>query len=402
MTWIPILEGEQQQRTKDKLAEIAEALMLEHAQNRQNGLMLGKMGMALFFSYYYTYSKDKRCLHCLNDLVSEVFDALNSSEHLDYSFCYGLSGIAWTFEHLVKRGSIDPETAEALDGIDELIFESSSLNLQHSEYDLMIGAVGDGTLLLERSSQRKKAAEYLERLIDSVYAAGEFRDGCYQLQSKFDVRRITGCNLSMSHGLTGLLVLVSKCFEQNISRDRSRILAEGIVQTILRSELKNQRSLFPAYLCKDEEPGSSRLGWCYGDLGFGMGLYEAGVIFKNQNWQEKALEILRATSLRRNLSEERIFDAGLCHGTAGIAHCFSRILNSSKLEVFREAALFWHEETLRYAKHEKGLAGYKTMNSRNELEAQSGLLEGLSGTGLYLLSSVSEINPEWDRCLLLS
>lgn len=69
----------------------------------------------------------------------------------------------------------------------------------------------------------------------------------------------------------------------------------------------------------------------------------------------------------------------------------------------KHAAAYWIEQTLDMAKFTDGLAGYKTWQGGVlGYETRYGLLEGIAGIGLVLLSYYYEIEPTWDECLLLS
>lgn len=73
------------------------------------------------------------------------------------------------------------------------------------------------------------------------------------------------------------------------------------------------------------------------------------------------------------------------------------------MEECKEAAEYWIEKTLEMARFEDGAAGYKTWHGNdNGFEKEYGLLEGISGIGLVLLSYISDTEPVWDECLLLS
>jgi lantibiotic modifying enzyme len=97
-------------------------------------------------------------------------------------------------------------------------------------------------------------------------------------------------------------------------------------------------------------------------------------------------------------------DAGICHGTAGIAHIFNRLYRTTKQYRFQEAANYWCLETLKMSKFEDGFAGYKTWHTEEYGGWQpcNNLLEGIAGIGLSLLSFVMPEDPAWDECLLLS
>lgn len=107
-------------------------------------------------------------------------------------------------------------------------------------------------------------------------------------------------------------------------------------------------------------------------------------------------------SQRKDFEKNGIVDAGICHGTAGIAHIFNRFFFETKMPIFKDTANYWIKETLKMATHDDGLAGYKSFYSEKEWVKEYGLLEGVAGIGLALLSHISDEEPTWDRCLLLS
>jgi hypothetical protein len=113
--------------------------------------------------------------------------------------------------------------------------------------------------------------------------------------------------------------------------------------------------------------------------------------------------MLHATK-RRGLQKNGVVDAGICHGTAGIAHIFNRFYRDTQLDSFKHATDYWIDQTLKMAKFKDGLAGYKSWQGHeNGWKNEYGLLEGIAGIGLVLHSYLHpEIEPTWDSCLLLS
>jgi len=108
-------------------------------------------------------------------------------------------------------------------------------------------------------------------------------------------------------------------------------------------------------------------------------------------------------SQRRDLKDNYVMDACFCHGTSGIAHVFNRMWRETGMDECKHAAAYWIEQTLDMAKFTDGLAGYKTWQGGVlGYETRYGLLEGIAGIGLVLLSYYYEIEPTWDECLLLS
>lgn len=147
---------------------------------------------------------------------------------------------------------------------------------------------------------------------------------------------------------------------------------------------------------------NSRLAWCYGDLGAAIAFWQAGNTLGEQRWKTEALHILQHASKRIDLHANQVVDAGICHGTAGIAHIFNRFYRETKQIFLKDAADYWINETLKMATQKDGLCGYKAWQGEEGWVAQQGLLEGIAGIGLVLISYLSTEDAAWDKAFLLS
>ena len=97
----------------------------------------------------------------------------------------------------------------------------------------------------------------------------------------------------------------------------------------------------------------------------------------------------------------------MCHGAAGLAHVFNRLFQATGDESFLMAARYWFERTLELRRPGEGIAGFSAYRPPNDgqeeyWDDQVGILEGAAGIALALLAATTEIEPEWDRMLLLS
>ena len=190
------------------------------------------------------------------------------------------------------------------------------------------------------------------------------------------------------------------------SKDKAKTILEQSVKFILSNKLDNKESIFPS-ICEivdDEKQISSRLAWCYGDLGISIALWQAGDALKDESIKQDAIDICLHTIKRKTKEETKVVDAGICHGSSGIALIYNRMYFYTGIKEFKEAANYWIRETLNLATFKDGLAGYKSYQSEQTggWKNDYSLLEGVSGIGLALLSHISNEEPYWDRCLLLS
>ena len=104
---------------------------------------------------------------------------------------------------------------------------------------------------------------------------------------------------------------------------------------------------------------------------------------------------------RRTYNETFVGDAGICHGSAGVAMLFRRMFLDTKRDEFSDATAYWINSALSFSRFEDGLAGYKT-REKDGWKCDYSLLGGIAGIGLVLLSYLVDDEQKWDECFLLS
>jgi len=136
-------------------------------------------------------------------------------------------------------------------------------------------------------------------------------------------------------------------------------------------------------------------------LGIAWALWQSGIAVNNLQWQDKAIEIMKYSTLRVNWEQTLVNDCGICHGSAGVAMMFRRFYLETHEEVFRDAWIYWNNFTLHFKRFDDGLAGFKT-HELQEWKNDFSLLTGISGIGLSILSYLRDDVQEWDELFLLS
>ncbi len=392
-----------------KLNEIKDTIDKSTYDNYKiSSLVGGSAGIALFYFYCSKYTSNENCYDKGYELISNIFDSINQGEGY-YSFSNGITGIGWLIEHLEEQGFIDSDTNEMLSGLDVFAYDRMIFEIQSKNFDFLHGALGIGFYLLSRLKKNREVEKYLINLLDELEKESELDTNGGLRWPPLKHTQHTNellTNLSISHGNASIVVFLSKIYENNILKEKAYRLLNGAITYILQNQLDPSiyYSSFPSVITKLGNPSNSRLAWCYGDLGIGVAIYQAGKITKNNHWENKAIEILLRTTKRRNKNVTDVTDAGLCHGTAGIAHIYYRMYKNTKIDVFKESSDYWFSKTLDMAKFDDGLAGYKAYRKKEtggDLK-EYGLLEGIAGIGLAIISYLSDIEPTWDGCLLLS
>lgn len=409
MDWLPLLPDTDAPACRQKLVEIAGVLLeSQETPGEKPGLLDGLAGRALFGFYYGRLTGDEIYFQYGYDALSDVFDAVNNGFDF-FTMGGGLAGIGWTLEHLSQYGFLETSTNDVLEELDPYLHSVMMREIKKGNYDFLHGALGVGFYFLSRFPQAGEAVlPYLEQsasgLNDLALRGG---DGTVKWESIKDFKTGgKGIGIALSHGMAAIVVFLSKLRRRGIALETVTPLLEGAVRYLLKQRLEGDSyfSCFPSWSMETDPPKSSRLAWCYGDLGISMALWQAAGAMKNAEWEKEALGVMEHAARRRDLKENSVVDAGLCHGTAGIAHIFHRMYRETGNDVFKETAIYWYGETLEMARFGDVNAGFRARYAEEHggWVKKHDLLEGISGIGLALTGMVSQLEPAWDQCLLLS
>ncbi len=393
-----------------KIKEILDTIIKnKNLTNNNIGLLGGKSGEVMFYLYYADFFNDSTYYEKGLSLLEKIFDEI--SDGYSYpTFCVGIAGVGWAVEHLAQNNFIETNTNETLGNIDTYLASKMLYDLEkNNNYDFLHGAIGIGIYFLNHLSNTK-SKKYLIQLIDKLERQSiEEKDGALKWESvvqDINEQPKKVFNLSLSHGIASIVAFLAKAYTYGVYKEKVKPMLENAVKYILKQKLNPNiyGSYFPSWICNDEPVSKSRLAWCYGDLGIAVTIYQAGKALNNKEWEQIAIEVLLHASNRRDLEKEFVVDACLCHGTASMSHIFNRMYRNTGIEKFKETSKFWLNETLKMAKFEDGLAGYKTWfgEKHGGWKKEYGILEGIAGTGLVLISAISDKESKWDECLLLS
>jgi lantibiotic modifying enzyme len=380
--------------------------VLEEVKTSEIGLFTGDCGIALFSGYVGNIIGRSELDLVIGNILQNCFNKIESYG-ANHTFSSGFSGLCWTVNTLVRKGKIDADVNTLFEDIYPNILENSYNDIKHNYFDFMHGGLGASVYFLENFNDKQSKQYILDVInrLDNYSIAAEDEVKWMSLGDVVNGEKIYEYNFGLAHGIPSIVWFLCKCYELNIEREKCKKMTYGAINWMLRQKMDcNSVSIFPSAIAISGEKRHSRMGWCYGDLGVASVIWQAGKAFGNIEWSNEALKVMKMACNRKDFKENGIFDAGLCHGTAGIAHIFNRFYFETNETVFRETAEYWLEQTLKFANHENGVAGYKTMRDSFVFENENGLLEGVAGIGLALSGFLTnDINDlDWDRCLLLS
>lgn len=366
----------------------------------------GAAGVALFFAYLHAAGGNDVAADRMLAALEMSASALADRNPLPTLYS-GFIGVGWVVTHLTRE-LFEGDGDLALE-IDDALRQLLSNLKEKPPFELIGGLAGYGTYLVERLPH-PGAAALLARVLDLLESTRDasgawFTEPDWLPSWQRELMPRGAYNLGVAHGIPGVIGFLAAAWREGFDDPRVARLAEDAVRWVIRQKQGWEGSIIPSHVPLDGDPRPTRTAWCYGDIGVAAVLLSAAQSFRREDWREEALVIARAGA-RRSFAATMTVDAGLCHGATGIAHLFNRIHQATGDDEMRDAALTWYGRALDMRRPGEGLAGLLSWvdapGSAGMWKAEPGFLSGVAGIGLGLLAAVTEVEPAWDRVLLVA
>jgi lantibiotic modifying enzyme len=410
--WKPIISQDNIIHYSAKIDEIYTVLSKRKLPN-EIGILSGKMGICLFYIYYAKYKKNKNLESKSLELLDQIKEEILMMKIRSYIDVLKYSEYGWLVMHLHQMDMIDMES-DYFDEIDEALHECLKLLISIDKYDCLNGAINIGIYFYNRFKLDSSCAKYLFHFISQIRKKAIYiSPNIVKWNSEIDYETgEKGTNLGVAHGIVGLILFLSKLSNvDDLFNVRPLILQACNYMMSVEQNYQDYNSYFRGIISTNEKYNKreTRVGWCYGDLGVAYAFLSVSPL-KTEKYQEiknKGFHYLDHTLERMHNNTTGISDGCLCHGTSGVAHMYNRLYQKTGEERLKEAALYWYSETLKMGSTASYFAGFNVTSNlkwekEKEKERSLSFLEGICGIGLSLISSVSDLEPNWDELLLLS
>lgn len=395
-SWEPILDGALADVARGAIRDIARAIA------NNEGVRRRPPETTLFWAYVAGAIDEDWVIDCYDAATEELGASI--AEFRGYLGLHGgLAGVGWVIAHVSDDGVAD----EVLVEIDNLIARSLDVERYAGDYDLIGGLVGMGVYYLERGNAPTARAG-LARVIGHLRALRErTEDGAAWFtrpellppwQRELSPNGYFNCGLA--HGIPGVVALLGRMVSEGDTEAENVETCREAMRWLTAQKLAGDPAgRFPSAVHRGERARhAARTAWCYGDPGVAIAGWGAAARLglDVEPWRQVARECSS-----RAIELTGIKDAGLCHGSAGLAHIMNRCYQASREPVFRDAARVWFEYALAQRRPD-GVGGFMAWTSDGGPDGPSwapaaDLVEGAIGVGLTLLAAVEPTEPRWDR-----
>lgn len=376
------------------------------------GLYSGNMGAVLFLYEYGQFDTTSIIENnkLIFKLVDEACECIKTSKNLSRSLFDGLCGTLCTINFLkekkllkINNNYISAEIVEYL--------ENGSLKdtLESNHCDLLHGGFGFLLYLTENPhlpNWQNLVQNQLNALKQITVSFTNNRINWRLNTNYLTVDHLNydnhGVNLGLAHGISGIVILLSKLKKMGYSTKYVEDNIRDGMQLILSTKLENIQSvsLYPSAVLNDTPILDNGLAWCNGDLCIALACWHAWEATENYEYREAALEIIDFTC-KMDPKNAYVTEFSICHGSAGISHILRKFYWETNNELYKNVSDYWINETLKIKLSTRGTTKNNKYIIPENPKLELGMLSGLTGIGLTLISAITNKRSNWARYLLI-
>ena len=352
-------------------------------------LYSGNSGVVLFFLEMYHTTKEKVYLDAARSGADYLLGGL-AEEKLTGLYT-GISGIGFTLYETYKSAG-DTKYLKGYDACVRFLKEGAVEKGQGVEWstttDIIGGTAGTGLFLLYAFEQTQD-----EEILDLAVRAGRRlielglpTEGGLKWAMDPGYPRLMP---NFSHGTAGIAYLLSSLYAKTDHQEFLEAAMEGA------SYLKSIASLEgDGCLIFHHEPEGEDLfylGWCHGPVGTSRLFYRLYQLTGDKDWLgwiERGAKSIRESGIPEEEHDGFWNNVGVCCGSAGVADYFLSLYEITEERSYLDFALHLTDDLLsRGIRDEKGVQWIQAEHRARPdfLQAQTGLMQGAAGIGLWLL-----------------
>jgi lantibiotic modifying enzyme len=390
------------------ITQVVDHYHLKHREELPISLFGGKAGLAVYYYYLSEYLGKKEMaaesIRLLESIGEELDAGIRLVPKVMHSYANGIAGVGFTFTHFYNRGFLPFDHREAFGELDNFLLNGASKDCADQCADFLHGPMGILYYYLnEPYGERTKALT--EKLFDMFLGIAIIDEKGLRVRNTIVEQEFDEFDLCLAHGLSGYLLILQKLARNAHRTDKIRETMYLMLNYIQAAEQKDFsvhggnscfptsiNELYPRDHALNLKNYTSRLAWCYGDLGIAYSMIRCGEFLGDDKMVATGLETALLTTQLTDGPAAGVKDVFFCHGSAGASYMYKKLFRNTGEKAFDNASRLWRKFTIG---HYGEMAQYFGKNySLN-------LLEGLPAVALAMMESDDDSIFEWDHFFLL-
>jgi lantibiotic modifying enzyme len=354
-----------------------------------NTLYSGTPGVVLFFLEAFYAAGDQGYLEDARTGADYLLNTLDREK--EAGLYVGLSGIGYCLEETykaTKEGKYRQGAVRCLNLL-EVRAEEKEMGIRWGETtDIISGSAGTGLFLLYLAEEWKdEAVLTMARLVgDQLLEVGLPAAVGTKWAMNPQYPRLMP---NFSHGTAGIAYFLASLYLKTEEQKYLDGALSGARYLISVANTDNDACLI--FHHEPEGEDLFYLGWCHGPVGTARLFYRLYQITNKQGWMEWVEKGARGI-LRSGIPDQEVpgfwNNVGICCGSAGVAEFFLSLFQVTQKQEYLDFAKKLTEQILSKATREESRMWWVQAEHRSQpafLQAQTNLMQGAAGIGLWLL-----------------
>lgn len=349
----------------------------------------GTYGVPLFFLELYHVTKNKNHLQVGLSGVDYCLSAFlkNIKNLKDAGLYTGIAGLGFV---LGEAYSITGDEKyliginKCITQLEKLLVETGRGNKCTEVTDIIGGNAGIGLYLLQtfRKFNLNQALSMAKKIGWGLMFMSEIKNTGLSWPYKKGYQRIMP---NFAHGTAGVAYFMARLYEETREKEflKAALWGGNRLLSITHSGL----------ICHHLPDGENLfyLGWCHGPVGTGRLYYKLWQITKDKKWKSALFKGAKAI-MEGGIPQKRVEgfwnNVGLCCGSAGVAEYFLNLYKITGSKKYLKFVYHLTEDLLKRSTDDE--LGKRWIQAEHRtrpdfLLAQTGLMQGAAGIGLWLL-----------------
>lgn len=317
---------------------------------------------------------------------------LVNSRKVTTSLYAGIPAVAWAVHRVCRDRNVDG-AEEYLDDVNSLLAQTTASLMPSADIDIINGVAGVVTYASRccGDAQLLKILAGVEVWLEAVFPY--WRESELRMADKSRSQHV---NLGYAHGIPGLLGALAHAVKRGALRPQTSQLVRDGFNYVWRFAVLDRDG--GAYLPHFQDKVTiGRAAWCYGSPGASLSFLNASSMWTENI--ERANSLIESSLSQIGNATAQIYDASLCHGSAGAAFLCSVFEMNDKVDQHlraraKDAALQLSRMTLAKGEWENKSLRFP-YSSLQGMRYDDSFLEGRLGVVLALDALDCPTRPEW-------
>lgn len=396
---------------------VEEVLKKNGLEYKEYSLAVSYPALCILFSEVQAHFPEEKFELVAHKYLEKINNSFETNGVDDISLFDGLSGVGYAAKCMSQNGKyyqkfIASLNDKIIERVEQNITAYRKSPLNELFYDVMYGITGIGNYLLNFSYKE----EVKNTLRNIVLYIMELCDPIYIDVPKFTIdpknsplftairnKESKYVNLGISHGVPGMLLLLIKTYEAGIVVPKQLDTIKFVANYIFKCCVIREKEIFwesqKIVGMSNINAIPARDAWCYGTPGVAYSLLRASKILKDDEMFQLAVN-----SMKLSIKERReIISPTFCHGLSGLCCLARKYYEYTSDDYFYDSYIKLLGDIVNLYNKDAPF-GFKDKEiKRGKIVSQDeiGILTGVSGVILTILSCYKPVVTQWDSIFLL-